>query len=226
MTEGATADHGDADAGGAGGCGRGEAGGGEDGGDEEGGLVAYAAGGVLVDSEGVEGGGVEDFAGDAHGGGEVGELLRGEAAEEDGHEERGGLGVGDGAVDYAADEVADLIGGEGECVALVADDVGDVEGSLDGHGATLSLDAGQGVSEEGVGEEVGDGGFDGGAVGAGEVDAGGGVANSRMVWRQAPQGAQGALLRLTMTTARMRMVGPWRATAAAIADCSAQVVRR
>ena len=35
-----------------------------------------------------------------------------------------------------------------------------------------------------------------------------GVANSRMVWRQAPQGAQAAALRLTMTTARMRRVGP------------------
>ena len=37
------------------GVGCGEAGGGEDGGDEEGGFVADAAGGVLVDGEGVEG---------------------------------------------------------------------------------------------------------------------------------------------------------------------------
>src|SRR5579864_5067197 len=100
MTEAAAADHWDADAGCAGGGERSEAGGGEDGSDEEGGFVAYAAGGVLVDGEGVEGGGVEDFAGDAHGCGEVGELLWREAAEEDGHEERGGLGVGDAAVDY------------------------------------------------------------------------------------------------------------------------------
>ena len=133
-------DHGDADAGGSAGW-VGEAGGGEDGGDEEGGLVAYAAGGVLVDGEGVEGRGVEDLAGEAHGGGEVGELLRGEAAEEDGHEKRGDLGVGDGAVDYAVDEVLDLGGGEGEAVALVADDVGgvDVLGHLVTDGAWRSV---------------------------------------------------------------------------------------
>jgi hypothetical protein len=52
------------------------------------------------------------------------------------------------------------------------------------------------------------------------------VLNSKMVWRQAPQGWQGELLRLAMAMARMRMVGPWSATAAAMADCSAQVVRR
>ena len=72
-----------------------EACGGEDGGDEEGGLVAYAAGGVLVDGEGMEGRGVEGLAGVAHGGGEGGELVGVEAALEDGHEEAGDLGVGD-----------------------------------------------------------------------------------------------------------------------------------
>ena len=71
-----------------------EAGGGEDGGDQEGGLVAYAAGGVLVDGEGVEGFGVEDLAGEAHGLGEVASSCGIEAAEEDGHEEGGDLGVG------------------------------------------------------------------------------------------------------------------------------------
>ena len=53
-----------------------------------------------------------------------------------------------------------------------------------------------------------------------------GVLNSAMVWRQAPQGAQGTSLRVTTTTAWSRMAGPWSATAAAMADCSAQVVRR
>ncbi len=95
VTEGAAGDHGDADAGDSGGCGRGEAGGGEDGSDEEGGLVAYAAGGVLVDGEGVEWRGVEGLAGEAHGGGEGGEFCGREAALEDGHEEGGDLGVGD-----------------------------------------------------------------------------------------------------------------------------------
>jgi len=53
-----------------------------------------------------------------------------------------------------------------------------------------------------------------------------GGANSAMVWRQAPQGWQADWFRLWMTTARMRMAGPYRATAEAMAVCSAQVVRR
>lgn len=53
-----------------------------------------------------------------------------------------------------------------------------------------------------------------------------GVLNSRMVWRQAPQGGLGVALRLATAMARMRIWGPWRATAEAIAACSAQMVRR
>ena len=53
-----------------------------------------------------------------------------------------------------------------------------------------------------------------------------GVLNSWMVWRQAPQGWLAVALRLATAMARMRMVGPWRLTAAAMAACSAQVVRR
>lgn len=52
------------------------------------------------------------------------------------------------------------------------------------------------------------------------------VLNSWMVCRQAPQGWLAALLRLAMTTARMRISGPWSATAEAMALCSAHVVRR
>src|SRR6202011_3165756 len=127
VTERTTADHGHADAGDAFRRERGEARSGEDGGNEERGLVADAAGGVLVDGKGVEGSGVEGLAGEAHGGGEVGELLRVEAAEEDRHEERCRLSVGDAAVDYSADEVLNLGGGEGEAVTLVADDGGDMD---------------------------------------------------------------------------------------------------
>ena len=53
-----------------------------------------------------------------------------------------------------------------------------------------------------------------------------GVLNSWMVWRQAPQGWLAVSLRLATAMARMRMVGPWRLTAVAMAVCSAQVVRR
>ena len=101
----------------------GQAGGGEDGSDEEGGLVAYAAGGVFVDRKSVERARIEGLAGVAHGGGKVGQLLRGEATEEDGHDECGDLGVGDGAVYDTADKGLDLRGGEGLAVTLVADDV-------------------------------------------------------------------------------------------------------
>jgi len=133
VTEGAAGDHGDADSGDTGWSGLGEAGGSKDGGDEDRGLVADAAGGVLVDCEGVERGGVEGFAGVAHGGGEVGKLLRVEAAQEDGHNEGGGLGVGDGAVNDAADEGLDFSGGEGLAVTLVADDVYGVDGGFGCH---------------------------------------------------------------------------------------------
>ena len=76
---------------------------------------------------------VEGLAGEAHGVGEGGELLRVEAAQEDGHQERGGLGVGGGgvfgrAVDERVDEGLDLGVGEDEAVALVLDDVDGVDG--------------------------------------------------------------------------------------------------
>ncbi len=128
VAEAAAGDHGDADAGDASWCKGGEACGGEDGCDEKRGLVADAAGGVLVDGEGVEAGGVEGFAGVAHGGGEGGELLRGESAMEDGHEEGCDLRVGDElllwrAVDEGVDEGLDFLVGEDAAVALVEDDV-------------------------------------------------------------------------------------------------------
>ncbi len=133
VAEAAAGDHGDADTGDTCGCWRGKACCGEDGGDEERGLVADAAGGVLVDGEGVEWGGVEDFAGVAHGGGEGGELVRVESALEDGHEECGDLGVGDelvgwGTVDDGADEGSDFVLAEDVTVALVKDDVDGVDG--------------------------------------------------------------------------------------------------
>ena len=127
VAQAAAGDHGDADARDTCWRGCGEASGGKDGCDEEGGLIADAASGVLVDGEGVQGSGVEGFAGEAHGGGEGGEFLRRETAQVDGHEEGGGLSVGDGAIDDAVDKVLDLRGGEWETVTLVTDDVDDVE---------------------------------------------------------------------------------------------------
>ena len=50
---------------------------------------------MLVDGEGVERGGVEGLAGEAHRGGEGGEFVLVEAALEDSHEEAGDLRVGD-----------------------------------------------------------------------------------------------------------------------------------
>jgi hypothetical protein len=109
-----------------------EAGGRDDGGDEQGCFVADSTGGVLVDGKGVERFGVGDLAGKAHGLGECGQLSRIEAAEEDGHQEGGDLGVGHklscwGAIDDGEDEAADLGVGEGEAVALVEDDVDGVD---------------------------------------------------------------------------------------------------
>ena len=53
-----------------------------------------------------------------------------------------------------------------------------------------------------------------------------GLLNSWMVWRQAPQGWLAVSLRLATAIARMRIWGPWRLTAEAMAACSAQTVRR
>jgi hypothetical protein len=110
-----------------------EAGGGEDGGDEQGCFVADSAGGVLVDGEGVERSGVGNLSGEAHRLGECGQLPCVEAAEEDGHEERGDLGVGDellcwGAIDDGEDEGADLGVSEGEAVAFVQNYVDGMDG--------------------------------------------------------------------------------------------------
>src|ERR1700693_1143227 len=113
MTEAPPADHGDHDPWNSFGGRMSEAGGREDRGDQEGRLVADSTSGVLVDGEGVEGFGVGDFAGETHGLGECGQLSRIEAAEKDGHQEGGDLGVGDelplwGALDDREDEGADL----------------------------------------------------------------------------------------------------------------------
>jgi len=88
---------------------------------------------VLVDSEGVEGRGVEGLAGVAHGGGEGGEFVGVEATLEDSHEEGCDLGVGDelffrGAVDDGSDEGFDFDVGEDVTVAFVQDDVDGMNG--------------------------------------------------------------------------------------------------
>ena len=103
---------------------------------------------MFVDGEGVEAGGVEGFAAIAHGHGEPGEFLAGEAVLEDGHQGGSDLSVGnaivrgdfggclvapDGVVvlpveDDGVDEVLDLLLGEGGAVALFADDVDRVDG--------------------------------------------------------------------------------------------------
>ncbi len=95
VAEAAAADHGDDDSRDSFGGRMSEAGGREDGGDEQGCFVADSTGGVLVDGEGVERLGVGDLSGEAHGLGECGELSGIEAAEKDGHQEGGDLGVGD-----------------------------------------------------------------------------------------------------------------------------------
>ena len=110
-----------------------EAGGREDRGDEQGSFVADSTSGVLVDREAIEGFGVGDLSREAHGLGECGKFSGIEAAEKDGHQEGGDLGVGDelpfwGAIDDGEDEGADLGVGEGEAVTFVEDDVNGMNG--------------------------------------------------------------------------------------------------
>ena len=118
VAEGAAADHG-----------HGQAAGRGDGRDQEAGLVADAAGGVLVDGDFAEAGGRELFAGVAHGEGEGAGFVEREAAQTGGHEPGGELLGRDGAVGRAGDEEADLAGVERAAVALLADEVDDVERS-------------------------------------------------------------------------------------------------
>ena len=108
--------------------------------DEQRGFVADAAGGVLVDGEGVEAGRVQCFAGVAHRGGEVGKLARRESALENGHQEGSNLRVADfvaggelrgvrsgqfllAVEDHGVDEVFDFRLGQFVAVALLDDDV-------------------------------------------------------------------------------------------------------
>jgi hypothetical protein len=232
VAEAAAGDHGDADAGDSAGCGGGQAVGCKDRGDEEGGLVADAAGGVLVDGEGLERAGVEGFAGEAHGGGEGGELVGIEAALEDGHEEGGDLGVGDelvfrGAVDDGVDELLDFGVGEDVAVSFVEDDVDGVDGLGDfcwgGHGLGLGYES---VRRKAAGRSSAMVAWAKAPFSAGKKMMVSGVLNSWMVWRQAPQGWLAVELRLATAMARMRRMGPWTLTAVAMAACSAQTVRR
>src|SRR3981081_4059168 len=133
MTEAPPADHRDDDPWNSFGGRMSEAGGREDRGDQKGCFVADSAGGVLVDGEGVERFGVGDLSGEAHGLGECGQFSRIEAAEKDGHQEGGDLGVGDelpfwGALDDGEDEGADLGVSESESVAFVQDYVDRMDG--------------------------------------------------------------------------------------------------
>jgi len=133
VAEGAAGDHGNTNAGDAVGVWRGEACGGENGSDEERGFVADTSGGVLIDGEGEEGGGVEGFAGVAHGGSESGELLRVEAVMEDGHKESSDLCVGNelffrSAMNEGMDKSLDLFVAEDATVAFVEEDVDGVYG--------------------------------------------------------------------------------------------------
>ncbi len=86
-------------------------------------LVADAAGGVLVDLGAGQVLQVDDFAGAHHGVRQPRRFLGGHAAPEDGHEQGGGLVVGELAVGDAAREELDLVLGQRAAVALLDDDV-------------------------------------------------------------------------------------------------------
>ena len=105
-------------------------------------LVPHAAGGMLVHRERVERRGVQRFAGEAHRLGQRGQFLRVETAQEDRHQQRGGLGICRGIcggfasgdadcglpLHQRADESLNLGVGESEAVALVLDYVDGVNG--------------------------------------------------------------------------------------------------
>ena len=156
--------------------------------------------------------------------GEGGELLRVEAAEEDGHEEGGDLGVGD-----------EVVFGVRWTTAWMKAWISSSERARPSRLWRMTSMGWMVVfmrcywvrcEEEGGGEEVGDGGLGEVPSSPGKKTTVSGVLNSWMVWRQAPQGWLAVSLRLATAMARMRISGPWRLTAAAMAVCSAQTVRR
>jgi len=107
VAEGASADHGHSHA-----TGRGQWR------DEEAGLVAYAAGGVLVDGGLAQPGGRELFSGVARGQGQRARLVEDEPAQPGGHQPGGELFKRNGAVCRAGDEEADLAAVQCAAVAL------------------------------------------------------------------------------------------------------------
>ena len=89
---------------------------------------------MLVDGEGVEGRGVEGFAGEAHGGGEGGELAAESRPRWKTAMRKAAIWASvtsclvRRAVDDGADEGLDFVVGEGVAVALVEDDVDGMDG--------------------------------------------------------------------------------------------------
>ncbi len=75
------------------------------------GLVAYAAGGVLVDLLRGEKTEIEDFAGMQHSVGQGGRFLACHPAQHDCHEPCSHLVIGNAAVGAALDQVSDFSGG-------------------------------------------------------------------------------------------------------------------
>ncbi len=92
-------------------------------------LVAHAPGRVLVDGRSAHAREVEALAAGDHGIGPRRQLGRRQAPEEDRHEQRRRLLVGDLAAGVGVDEPVDLLVGELAAVALGADDLDGVHGS-------------------------------------------------------------------------------------------------
>ena len=96
---------------------------GGDGPGDEGGFIADAAGRVFVDLDALDTAQIRRFAAARHGEGQFGRFACVHAAEENGHQQRGGLIIGHGTVGDAADEILDFFFRQRAAVAFVFDDV-------------------------------------------------------------------------------------------------------
>ena len=93
------------------------------------GRIAQAAGGMFIDGVGEQVGPIQLLARGSHGGGEGSSLGAGHATQEDGHEESGGLVIGQLSARVSLDEMGDFAIAEGVAIALAGDDIGGLHGN-------------------------------------------------------------------------------------------------
>ena len=93
------------------------------------GRIAQTPGGMFIDGVGEQVGPIQLLARGSHRESEGGGFGAGHAAQEDGHEEGGGLVIGQLVARVGLDEMGDFAFAEGVAIALAGDDIGELHGN-------------------------------------------------------------------------------------------------